>query len=631
MPLLPRCLPVLMLTVAAVAAPLTGQVRPGGTGRAISAAAAAAADTADGRSAAVRDVRYEVRFNRDDAASRRFHVTMSMAVAGDGPVILSMPAWTPGAYDLTYFARWVSNFAASSGGHGANWDKVDHDTWRVHHNRSYGDRLVVSFDLAADSLDTAMSWTRDDFGFFNGTNLFPYPEGRPLDFAARVKIVTESDWRVATGLTETAPREYEAPTYHDLVDMPTFVGRFDYDSARISNTWVRFATYPTGAVTGVVRQGIWHQFQRMIPPQVRVFGEVPWGPHYTVLQVSDTSSGGGSGLEHQNSHLDIVTPLAHGSIPIAGLYAHEIFHAWNVKRLRPQGLWPYRYDRMQPTSLLWVSEGITDYYADLALVRGGLIDARQFYETTAGKATNVALAPAVALEDASLTTWIAPGDGTAYLYYDKGSLVGLLLDILIRDRTDNRGSLDVVMRELYEKEYKRGSGFTEAEFWATVNRVAGGLRNAPASDYLRTFVPRFIDGREPLPYKDVLALAGLRVTEVRAPRLGITTEPDGDSVRITAVQPGSAAAVAGVRPGDVLLALGALTVTDQNFGAAYRARYAQAAEGTSLPIRVRRGGETFTLPGVIRYALTGITIAADPAASPRALRVRDGILLGRSQ
>lgn len=576
------------------------------------------------RSASVSALRYELRFDRRTAAERRFHVTTTMRVAGPEPVLLSLPAWTPGAYDLTYFARSVSNFSARSGADQLRWDKLDHDTWRVLLRPGEAGELTVSFDVAADSLDTAMSWSGDDFAFFNGTNVFLYPEGRPLDFAAQVSIATESDWRVATGLTETAPRMYRAPTYHDLVDMPTFIGRFDYDSSRISNSWVRFATYPVGSLTGATRETVWNQLRRMIPPQVAVFGEVPWGPHYTILQVSDASSGGGSGLEHQNSHLDIVTPLANGSIPIAGLYAHEIFHAWNVKRLRPEPLWPYAYDRMQPTTLLWMSEGITDYYADLSLVRGGIVNAEQFYQTTANKASNVALTPAVSLEDASLSTWIAPSDGTAYIYYDKGSLVGFLLDVLIRDASDNSGSLDVVMRDLYGSEYKQGSGFTEGEFWAAVQRAS---RGRSFSD----FQQRSVDGRDTLPYGDVLPLAGLRATEVRAPRLGITTQADGDSVRVSAVEPGSAAGVAGVRPGDVLLAVGSLTVDDPNFGVQYRARYAQAPEGSALPIRVRRGRETLTLPAVIRYAVAGIAITEDPAASPKARRIREGILLGRSR
>lgn len=610
-----RALLITLLAAAGAAQPVGAQ---GGV------AGLAAASAAEARqSAPVSDVRYELRFDRETAAARRFHVTTTMQVAGSGPVLLSLPAWTPGAYDLTYFARWVSNFSATSGGQGGSplrWDKVDHDTWRIHPGTAR--EIAVSFDLAADSLDTAMSWSRDDFAFFNGTNVFLYPEGRPLDFRAQLRIVTERDWNVATGLTETASRTYEAPTYHDLVDMPTFIGRFDYDSTRISDSWIRFATYPRGSLAGDTRGTVWSQLQRMIPPQVSVFGEVPWGPHYTILQVTDSSSGGGSGLEHQNSHLDIVTPAANGSIPIAGLYSHEIFHAWNVKRLRPETLWPYVYDRMQPTTLLWMSEGITDYYADLALVRGGVTTPAQFYETTTGKASNVAFTRPVSLEDASLSTWIAPGDGTAYIYYDKGSLAGLLLDVIIRDASDNRGSLDTVMRELYAREYKRGSGFTEAEFWAAAQRAAGGRS-------LADFARRYIDGREAFPYATVLPLAGMRAAEIRAPRLGISTQPFGDTVRIVAVEPGSAAAIAGVRTGDALLALGTLTVSDPNFGAAYRTRYASAPEGTPLPIRVRRGTETLTLPGAIRYAIAGVNITEDPNASPKARRVRDGILLGR--
>lgn len=573
------------------------------------------------QSAPVSNLRYELRFDRETATARRFHVTTTMDVAGDGPVLLSLPAWTPGAYDMTWFARWVSNFEARAGQQPLRWDKVDPDTWRIH--RDGVGAIRVEFDVTADSLDTAMSWAREEFAFFNGTNVFVYPEGRPLDFASEVTITTEPDWRVATGLTETSPRRYTAPTYHDLVDMPTFVGRFDYDSAQVSGTWIRLATYPSRSMEGAVRRAVWGQLTRMIPPQVAVFGGAPWGPHYTILQVTDSSSGGGSGLEHQNSHLDIVSPMGLGSTPIAGLYSHEIFHAWNVKRLRPQELWPYQYDRMQPTPLLWWSEGVTDYYADLALVRGGVIDARQFYQTTGNKATNVALTVPVALEDASLSTWVAPTDGSAYVYYDKGSLAGLLLDILIRDATDNRGSLDLAMRELYGSEYGKGSGFTDAELWAALERAAGGKSFAD-------FRARYVDGRDPYPYASVLPLAGMRAQEVRMPRLGVSTNPQGDSIRVASVEAGSAAADAGVRPGDLLLALGDVAVTDPEFGALYRARYGRAAEGTPLPIRVRRGGETLTLAGTIRYAVAGVMIAEDERASPKARRIRDGILQGRT-
>ena len=136
-----------------------------------------------------------------------------------------------------------------------------------------------------------------------------------------------------------------------------------------------------------------------------------------------------------------------------------------MKRLRPADLWPYRYDAPQPTAWLWVSEGITDYYADLAEVRGGLVADTGFYGLTAGKMNEVEAAGPVALEDASLNTWVHPVDGTAYIYYPKGSLAGFMLDVMIREASDNRRSLDDVMRDLYRTTYKLGRGFTSDDWW----------------------------------------------------------------------------------------------------------------------------------------------------------------------
>src|SRR5918995_186875 len=205
-------------------------------------------------------------------------------------------------------------------------------------------------------------------------------------------------------------------------------------------------------MTGATREQFKDQISRMIPPQAAVFGETPWDT-YTNLLIFDRSYGGGSALEHANSHVGIYNPQFIGTPLLASITAHEIFHSWNVKRLRPSEMWPYRYDAAQQTTWLWVSEGITDYYADLALVRGGIVDSAQFMGLTNDKMTEVQQAPPTALEDASLSTWIGPTNGTRYLYYPKGSLAGFMLDILIRDASDNRRSLDDLMREVYRASY----------------------------------------------------------------------------------------------------------------------------------------------------------------------------------
>jgi predicted metalloprotease with PDZ domain len=572
-------------------------------------------------SAILSDIRYEVTFTRANAEQREVSSAMTFTVGGNAPVILSLPAWTPGAYEVDNFARNVSNFSAEETGASLKWDKLDPDTWRV--QPSGAGQVTVRFDYQADSLDNANTWARPDFLLFNGTNLFLYPEGRGLDFPARVSVNTEAGWKIVTGMTPSGPRSFSAPNYHDLVDMPFFVGLFDVDSTQIANHWVRFATYPSGSVTGGARIAVWETLKRVIPVEGQVFGEIPWST-YSVMQIADPSYGGGSGLEHQNSHVDIYGPSLLGSPVVMSIYAHEIFHSWNVKRLRPADLYPYRYDQPQPTTLLWVSEGITDYYADLAEVRGGVINAQGFYSATSEKISEVAALPPTSLEDASLSTWIHPRDGSEYIYYPKGSLAGFLLDIMIRDASNNRQSLDNVLRELYTTDYKNDRGFTADEWWAVVSRAANGKS-------FTDFYTRYIDGRDPFPYDAVLPLAGLRLARdtINEPRVGIGTIQDSSGVHVTQIVPGSSAEAAGVQPGDLLLEVGGIQAADPTWADKFRAKYARAAQGSSLPILVSRDGRQMTLTARLNFIpRVESHLAENQRASAKARRIRDGILRG---
>ncbi|MGQ0538686.1 MAG: M61 family metallopeptidase [Gemmatimonadaceae bacterium] len=573
-------------------------------------------------SAAISDVRYEVAFGPSLAERRLLRVTMRFSVASGDPVLLSLPAWTPGAYEISNFARNVWNFTALGGERPLDWDKMDHDTWRL---RTGGARsITVAFDFRADSFDNAMSWTRDDFAFFNGTNIFLYPEGRPLDFAATVTVTAPNEWLIATGMPRAGnPRTFRAANYHDLVDYPTFIGRFDLDSATIAGKTIRIATYPMGALAGAARQRFWEDHRRFLPPMSKVFGDAPYDS-YTTLVVFDSTYPGASALEHQNSHLGLYSPFIIGNPILPSITSHEAFHIWNVKRMRPAALWPYRYDRPTPTEWLWVSEGVTDYYADLMLVRGGVIDSTAYLRTLGEKIEEVSNLPPVALEDASLSTWVHPTDGTGYIYYPKGGLAGFLLDIMIRDASDNRQSLDDVMRAVYQASFKEGDGFTAEDWWGAVRR--SGVPNAAVDDFRR----KYIDGREPYPYDRVLPLAGLRLRtdSVRSPRIGVTTEPDSLGVRVSGVEPGSAADAAGVKQGDILLRVGDIPVNDATFGERFRARYG-AAEGSNVPLIVRREGRETALQLTIRVAvLTRRVLEFDAAASAKAARIRHSWLAG---
>ena len=574
-------------------------------------------------SAPITDVRYAVTFDQAAARSRSLRVSMTFTVTGNDPVLLSLPAWTPGSYEISDFARKVSGFTVTGEAGTPRWDKLDPDTWRVLPNGSR--TLTLSFSYAADSMDNAMSWSTRDFAFFNGTNVMPYPEGRPTDFAATVTVSTEADWVVATPMAPgAAPRTWTARNYHDLVDMPFFIGPLDIDSARVGDAMFRTVTYPRGILGGADRERFWDHVKKMVPPMVKVFGEMPVTT-YVNLIVFDSSMAGAAALEHQNSHMGIYSPFIIDHEFFPSITAHEIFHLWNVKRMRPADMVPYRYDREQPTTWLWVSEGITDYYADLAQVRGGVIDSAHFLRVVTGKIEEVAEAPTVALEDASLSSWIRPTDGTQYVYYPKGALAGLMLDIMIRDASNNVRSLDTVMRDVYQTTFKAGRGFTSQDWWGAVTRAAGGRS-------FTDFNHRYVDGREPFPWATVLPLAGLRlnVDSIREPWIGVSTNIDSSGVLVVQVEPEGAARVAGVEVGDYLVRIGDIAVSDPDFGARYRARYARS-DGETVPLVVRRGGEQRTLTLPVRNRLRTVeTIMFDRNASPKALRIRAGIMKGET-
>lgn len=578
-------------------------------------------------SAPISNVRYELTFTPATAQNRSLHVAMHFTVAGATPVLLSLPIWTPGAYEVTYFSRFISDFAARAGTTDLTWDKLDYDTWRVRPRAASA--VTIEFDFRADQFDNAKAWSVSDFAFVNGTNVFFYPEGRSLGFPATVTVHTDSTWQVTTSMTPTGkPNEYRESNYHDLVDMPFFIGRFDVDSVQVSDRWTRLATYPSGGMAGAVRDTYWDQIRKIIPVESTEFGETPWKT-YSILVVLDSTFGGGSALEHQSSHLSLYHPALVATPVVPSITAHEIIHAWNVKRLRPADLVPYVYSKEQPTSWLWVSEGITDYYADLTMVRSGVAADSDFYATTANKISHVFNVPPVALEDASLNVWVHPVDNTDYLYYDKGSLAGLMIDIVIRDASNNRKSLDDVMRELYRTTYKvRFRGFTAADWWGAVSRAAGGKS-------FTEFNRRYVDGREPYPWSETLPLAGMRfvVDSQRLARMGVSTELDSSGVRVSAITPGGAMEAAGMQEGDYIVMVAGDSVNDPNsFGPAFRRKMGSQPEGTAYPVVVRRAGALVTLEGRLKFAPNVVySVVEDPNATEKAVRIREGILRGKTE
>jgi predicted metalloprotease with PDZ domain len=571
-------------------------------------------------SAPITDVRYEITADSAAVGRRQLGVTMTFNVSGTAPVVLALPAWSPGHYVLLWFSRRVSEFNAESNGTPLDWRELDFQTWEIH-PRGAG-TVRVSFRYLANAVDRAVAWTSPNFAFFNGTNVFLYPVGRGFNWPARVTIRTEPSWGVATGMDPVgAPNTYGANNYHDLTDMPFYVGRFAIDSTMIAGKWIRLAFYPAATLTTARRDRTFDALRKFVPEHIKIFGEAPFR-NYTIFQRSDTVVNGG-GLEHQASQVDEVLTSQLDAPYLPGLYSHEFFHAWNVKRLRPADLVPYRYSDAQQTTWLWVSEGVTDYYGALDLTRGGERDSAAFFDFIADEIASINSAPPTAVSDASLNAWIGSTDGSGGLYYPKGGFIGFLLDVMIRDASNNRGSLDQVMRRLYDNTYKHGRGFTGAEWWAEVSRAAGGKSFAD-------FARRYVDGREPLPIDSVLRLAGLRasIDTIREPRLGVQTGSDSAGITISEIVPSGAAAAAGVQVGDRIVSIGEVRITDDDSFGAFRARYAGTAVRT-LPLVVMRGNQTMTLQLPVRLsARSQVKVTPIANAPAKALRIRNGILEG---
>lgn len=579
------------------------------------------------QSAPISDVHYDVTVDSTTVTHRDIDVSMQFRVGSNAPVVLSLPAWSPGHYVLLWFARRVSHFTPTVDGKPLNWSLVDYQTWRLT-GATMGQRVTVRFSYKADTIDRAVAWTKPDFAFFNGTNVFLYPKGQGFDWPATVTIHTSPSWRIATGMDPApAPPTYGARNYHDLVDMPFFIGHFDIDSTLAApGHYVRFVNYPAGFVNPSLYAQILDWQAKIARVEGAVFHEIPWKT-YTVLEIADAHPNGG-GLEHQDSQVDEIAPEWLDPRFLPGLYSHEMFHSWNVKRLRPADMWPYRYNDADPTQWLWVSEGVTDYYSYLANMRSGISDSAAFLDRIAQNISGIAMVPPTALADASLQPWIDPTDGSAGIYYPKGALAGFMLDLMVRNASNNARSLDDVMRTVYDNTYKKGRGFTPADWWGTISQYAGGKSFADVNR-------RFIEGRDPYPWDSVLAFAGLRMTtdSLRDVTFGVQSNLDTAGMRIMYVVPGGPADRGGIKQGDVVVSLGDIVMgkyaSFDDLSAAIRA---QLQGATQAPYVVRRGGETVngSLPVEFHtHARTQITPVAD--APEKAQRIRHALFTGSPQ
>jgi len=543
----------------------------------------------------------------------------------------AIPAWAPGHYVINNYAMNVQDFqAADAAGHALAWQKIDKQTWQVELKGSTA--VKIQYRIFANTLENSWAQYNERHAFIGGPSLWMYLVGEK-DRPVRLAISVPAGWKVATGMERTGAETFAAPNYDTFADCPLEISDFAETDFTVEGTTYHVIVHDVEGKKDFAP--FVHDLEKIVRAEVAIFAPVAGGPRaapfsaYWFLFHIWPQTGGG--LEHLNStQIDFSTdwdnleptPSARSAYQQkVWTTAHELFHAWNVKRLRPRPLGPFDYSREAYTPSLWISEGLTSYYAGLSLVRAGLISPQDYLDQIARLITRYEQAPGRAERSLAQTSWdtwfrsphMAEANlaNTSYSYYDGGQVVGHLLDFTIRHDTQDQHSLDDWMRLLYQRYALPKPGFEPAETVRAASETAG-------SD-LSAFFRRYVDGKDPLPYETCFAYAGIQVEkkyEPEKPWLGleVTSDPQGRAVAGNVIA-GFAAEKAGLDRGDVILAVDGKATSQKQFLADVAAR----KPGQVMKLRVLRWNAERELPltvGSYPYA----TYALHPLAHPTKLQ-----------
>jgi predicted metalloprotease with PDZ domain len=423
-------------------------------------------------------------------------------------------------------------------------------TWNVDTRGLH--EIKVDFDYRASVLALNQAKITNDFAFFQGIELFLQAEGHRNE-PSTVHFALPAGWKLISALKETSnPLVFTADNYDVLVDAPTEMGNFDVTRFEVEGKPHYFVSTPAGAFSADKAQKFTEMMSKVVRADSAMFGGLPYDKYVIFYFFLPPESNASGALEHLNAFVSFGPP-GNSATPerLIGTAAHEYFHLWNVKRIRPSEMWPYDYSRENETPLLWVSEGFTNYYGVIARYRAGLMSPEDFLQQAAGAAAGIENNEArnyISPAESSVSTWAGYDTPVAFgiSYYTQGQNLGALLDLSIKNDTGGRSGLDDVMRSLFAEFYKRGRGFTTEDMIGLVNRIT-------KKDY-HDFYRRYIFGTDVPDYDRIFGYAGYRIEhkDQQTSYLGISGRFRDGGVAVNAVEPNSPASNAGLQQGDVI-------------------------------------------------------------------------------
>lgn len=589
-------------------------------------------------------------------SSHLFEVTIEVELPQDVPLNsldFQMPKWSPGRYAVFDFAKNVQEVKAREACP-AGLDctlpdssvvRLDDQTWRVGvKNYHAGMSLMFSYKVFGNDLSGTFSQLNSRHANINGGCIFMYVVNHKRDPVA-LSINAPKGWRVVNGRSEKPDQtEFQFPNWDIMIDTPTEISPdWTDDQFTVDGKTYHVVVHSIG-LEGGKRPALVRDIEKLVRSETAM-----WGPPdfdaYTFLIHFANDGHSVDGMEHLTS-TQIIQPgaLADSNTPAETLdvVAHEFFHVWNVKRLRPVELGPWDFTRPANTRGLWIAEGITNYYGHLMQRRAAILNDTRFYSALSEQIADIENSPGGKLMSAEESSLVAPFiddatnaqqtnlANTSISYYPKGETIAVVLDLMIRGKTHGKASLDDVMRRMYDElylkspnssYYLRGRGYVGEDFARVASAVAG--------EDLSDFFKRYVRGVETLPYEQAFAQVGLRFArEPRAPvTVGITADDEEKTTfRIANVRPDSPAARAGLQEDDVISLFGGTKLTPDNLTKTV-SRY---KPGDRVALVVRRGDKTLNITITLGEPLLfNYKIEEDPKASAEAKALRTAWLSGR--
>jgi predicted metalloprotease with PDZ domain len=469
---------------------------------------------------------------------------------------LKMPVWTPGSYLVREFERHLQDFAVkNSAGADLVWRKINKNTWQV--DTADAKEISVSYRVYANELTVRTNELNDQHAFWNNAALLLFVKDQ-LNAPATITVAPYGNWKIATGLPAVtgSTNTFRAENFDILYDSPFEVSDFKEITFDVQGKKHRFVITGEGNYD---LNRIATDTAKIVEEAYKIFGELPYNDYTFILNLR-----GGGGLEHLNSTALQIGPWVFQNETrykgFLGLVAHEYFHAWNVKRIRPDTLGPFDYENENYTKLLWVAEGGTAYYEGLLLVRAGLITDKEFLSSKASQIKQLQERPGrfeTSLEEASFDAWIKyyrqdeNAVNNQISYYDKGEVVNMMLDIAIRTASGGAKSYDDVLRYLYNEYFKKGRNYTPEDFQKAAELAAGKS--------LDDFFSKYVRGTADIDYNSIVSGIGLQLSikdaEPGKAYIGADMSEDGGRLTIRSVPAGTPAYEQGLNSGDQIVAV----------------------------------------------------------------------------